>query len=85
MHYGRMRQVAVSENDLLNLVPMDDLFQIGLRKNRNAVRIDWSAQRLRIASILDARNLRGRKPRDLLARIVTKADVEGVKISSSGT
>src|SRR4249919_2560220 len=83
MHEVYVGDVAIGKDHLVNGLFEDQLFEFLLRVDGNAVRVKGAAQRCRITTVLDSRDLSGGERHDFVFGIVTEADIESMKISAS--
>ncbi len=76
-----MRDVAVGEQDLVNVLVTKQPRQVGLRDDRDAVGIAGAGEFGREPAAVDAGNLRGGEGDDLDGRIVAQRDEEVVEVA----
>ncbi len=79
-----MGHVGIREYDLIDFVITDQLLQIALRVDGNALRVERARQRRRIAAAVDIGDLRGGEGDDACAFVLAKDSVEIVKIAAGG-
>ena len=85
VHDVLVGHVAVGEDHEVDLLVGEQVLQLGLGHDLNAVRIERPGQLHGIAAPGDARNLSGRgKRHDLDARVVAVDDVEVMEVAPSG-
>mgnify|MGYP003350660176 CR=1 FL=1 len=75
-----MGNVAIGEDDGVDVTAADQIRQTFFRYNRDTGGIVWSGQCGGITAIRNAGNLRGGECNNLIGRIVTIHNVEIVKI-----
>ena len=85
MHEVYVGDVAIGKDHLVNGLFEDQLFEFLLRVDGNAIGVKGAAQRCRITTVLDARDLSRGERHDFVFGIVTEAKIEGVKISAGRT
>ncbi len=81
MHHLLMREVAIGEDDLVDPPVAAERLEPGLVEDRNAVGIERSGERRRIAAADDARDLGGGERHHLRAGIAAIDDIEVVEIA----
>src|SRR5690606_17604144 len=79
-----VRHVAISENDLVNLVFPNQRFEFVFATDRDTARVERSCQLGRINPVLDTGNLCCRKGDDFITFIIPVVQIEVVKIAPSG-
>jgi hypothetical protein len=85
VHHVLVRDVRVREDDLVHVVPGDQLLELRLRRDRNPVRIQLARQLLRIDAPVDVRDLRRREGDDLVLLAAAVDEVEVVKVPTGRT
>lgn len=83
MHDGFVRDIAVGENNLIDLIGRDQRLEFLLGVNRDALRIQGASQLRRIATPRNVRNLRCGEGDDSILRTVAIHHVEVVEIAAS--
>ncbi len=84
VHHLLMRDVAVGEDDLLDLPITAEGVQLRLVDDRNALGIKHAGELRRIAAAADAGNLRSGERDHLPRRVVAVDDVEVVEVAAGG-
>src|SRR5581483_6220820 len=79
---GEVGDVAVGEDDMINLVAADQRLQFLFRIDGNAVWITRAAENRRVSPVGDPWNLRGGKSHHLIVGVVTEIGVECVKVAT---
>jgi hypothetical protein len=82
MHDLFVPDVAVGEDDLIDLVRPAQAFELGLLEDRDSAGIIATGERGRIAPAGNAGNLRRREGDHLACRVVAIDDIEIMKIPS---
>ena len=84
MHHVLVRHVGVREDDLVDVVLADQVGELGLRVDRNPLRVEVAGEERWIDAACDVRDLRRSERDDLV--VVTPAidDVEVVKVAAGG-
>jgi hypothetical protein len=80
-----MRDIAIGENRYVNPVFEDQVLQIFLFENRNALRVQTPGKFRRIPAPGDVGNLRGGESHYLVFGIIAKQDVEVVEVPACGS
>jgi hypothetical protein len=80
-----VRHVRVGEDDLVDVVALDQLLELGLGTDRDAVGVELPGQLRRVDAALDVRDLR-RGERDHLELVTAAVDeVEVVEVAPGGS
>ena len=85
VHHRLVLEVGVAEDDLVDVVPVDELRQLLLGPNRYPVRVPPSGERGRIDAIGDSGDLRRREGDDVGVRVVAEGDIEVVEVPPAGS
>jgi len=84
LHNVLIADVGIREDNLGHFVFADQLAELRLRNDRDAVGVQLARQRGRITAIVDMRNLRRGEGDDVEIGVVAEVDVEVVKIPPAG-
>ncbi len=84
VHHVVVRDIGVREDAEIDGLAGDDLFQLGLGQNRNALGILRSSDLCRIDAPADVRDLRRREADDAIIGVTAEISVEVVKIAPRG-
>ena len=84
VHHVHMRQIRVGENDFVDVLASDEVGQLCLRDDGNAVGIKRAGKRCRVRAVVDAGNLSGGEGHNLRRVIVAEHGVEVVEVAPSG-
>jgi len=85
MHQILMGNVAVGENDNVHTVIRNQTFEIFLFENRDPIGVQAPGQGRGITAPRDIRDLSGGKSNHLVVEILTKNNVEVVKVAACGS
>ena len=85
MHHVLVGHVRVGEHNLLDVVLADEIFELGLRANRNAVRIELTGQQRGVDAPCDVRDLRRREGEHVVLLAAAVDDVEIVEVPPGRT
>jgi hypothetical protein len=85
VHDVLVRDVAVGEDDLIDVTSAAQCFEPGFLDDRDALRIEPPRERRRIAPIVDTGDLGGGEGDDLDCRVVTIDGIEVMEVSSRGS
>src|SRR5208282_575204 len=85
MHEVLVGNIAIGKHYRINRVFSDQVFQIFLFEDRNALRIQAAGQFRRITTAGNVGNLSGSERNYLVVGIITKYDVEIVEVPAGGT
>ena len=80
-----MGDVAVGKDHLLNFLFDNQRFEFFFCVDGNTAGVERSAQRWRVATVFDSRDLSRGERHDFVFGVVTEADIESVKISPCRT
>ena len=80
-----VRDVRVREDDLVDALGRDDVDELGLGPDGDAVGVTGPGELGRVAAVVDAGDLRRREGHDLRAPVGAKDGVEVVEIASAGS
>ncbi len=84
VHHELVGDVAVGEYDPVDLLAREDAFEIGLRDDVDAVRVEGPGELRRVAPVIDPGDLGGRERDDLDRWVVAIDDVEVVEVAPGG-
>jgi len=84
VHHELVGHVAVGEDDPVDLLAGEDLLQLGLRDDVDAVRVERPGELRRVPTVIDPGNLGGREGDNLDAGVVAVDDVEVVEVAPGG-
>ena len=84
VHDVGVGEVAVGEMDVVDLVVGDELVELGLGLDRDALGIELAGQDRGILAALDVRDLRRREGDDPVVGVVTEVGVEVVEVAPGG-
>ena len=85
VHHGLVLQVGVREHDLVDAVLADELRELVLGADLDAVGVQRAGEHGRIDAIVDPGDLGRGEGDDLGLRVVTERDVEVVEVASAGS
>src|SRR5262245_36450240 len=82
MHNRQVGNIAVSEYHLVDVMVLDQFFEVIFRINGNTMRIARAAKCGWVVSLSNARNLSGSEGTNLIVSIFAEVGIKGVEISS---
>ncbi len=85
VHDVGVGDVGVGEHHLVDVVVADDVGELGLRPDRDPVRVERPRQRRRVRPVVDPGDLGGRERDHPRRRVVAVDDVEVVEVTTSGS
>ena len=85
VHHRLVREVRVGEHDLVDLFAADQLRQLLLGPDRNAVRVQRPGERGRVEAVGDPGDLGRREGDDADIGVLAEGEVEVVEVAPSGT
>jgi hypothetical protein len=84
VHHVLVGDVRVGEDGLVDLALTDDVRELGLRPDRNPLRIELSRERGGVDAALDVGDLRGREGDDVELGPATVDEVEVMEVPPGG-
>ena len=83
VHDRFVRQVGIGEDDLVHSLALDQVGELVLGPDRDAVRVLRPGERGRVAAVVDAGDLSRREGDDLGARLLAEDRVEVMEVAAS--
>jgi hypothetical protein len=80
MHHLLVRHIAVGEDDFVDVFPLDQVLDLGLGQDGDAIRVERTGQLGRIAAPGDVGDLRRGEGHHLAGRIAPEHPVEVVEV-----
>jgi hypothetical protein len=81
VHHGLVGEITVGENYFVDAAGLDQLLELALRVDRNALRVTRAGQRRGVAAPRDVRDLGGGEGHHLHSGVVPEGDVEVVEVA----
>jgi hypothetical protein len=85
VHHVYMREIRVGEDDFVDMLAGDQVRQLLLRHDEDAVGIQRPGERGRVRTAFDTGNLGGSEGHDLRRVVVAEHGVEVVEVAPSGS